>query len=158
MRIGSWAWTAALAVLLHGAAPAPAPQAAPPARVARVSRVEGTVSFHAADAAQWAPATVNLPLTTGSALWTEPGAQAEAGFPGVRLLLDGGSELDVTLLDAHRAEVSVPQGAVYVSIGLLPAGDTLAVETPRGTVALLGGGRYEIGAGDQARPTTVRVV
>lgn len=158
MWAGGWVRTVGVAVLLHGAVPAYAQQVEPPARVARVSRVEGTVSFHAADAAQWAPAAVNLPLTTGSALWTEPGAQAEAEFPGARLVMDGGSELDITRLDAHRAVVTVPQGTVYVAVRLLPAGDTLAVETPRGTVALLGIGRYEIVAGDQVRPTAVTVV
>ena len=151
---------AGLVVLLCAGLPSPgqAQRAEQPTRVARVSRIEGIVSFHPVGAVQWTQATLNLPVTTGTALWTEPGAQAEIGFPGTRLALDGASELDMEALDAHRATAWVPQGAVYVAVRLLPAGDTLTVQTPRGTVALLGIGRYEVVAGDAARPTTVTVV
>lgn len=162
MRISGRGWIAALALLLRALAPAYAqpvtPPTAPPSRVARVSLIQGVVSFHPAGAAQWTLATINLPVIAGTALWTQPGAQAEVSLPDIRLVLDGGTELDTTALEAHRAVVSVPQGTTYIAVRLLPAGDALTVQTPRGTVALLGVGRYEVAAGDQVRPTTVTVV
>ena len=130
----------------------------PPARVGRIARVSGTVSYHLAGAERWEPATVNLPITTGAAIWTEPGARAELSVPGLRLALDAGSELDTTRLDTQALAATIPQGALYLGLRVLPQGDTVSVETPRGTVAFRTQGQYEVVAGDTTHPTTITVV
>ena len=48
----------------------------PPARVGRLSYINGTVSFHTLDADEWEAAVVNYPVTEGLSFWTEPGSRA----------------------------------------------------------------------------------
>ena len=43
----------------------------PPGRVARLSYMEGAVSFEPAGESDWSQASLNYPLTTGDRLWTE---------------------------------------------------------------------------------------
>src|SRR5882762_980743 len=50
---------------------------APVARVARLSFVEGDVSFLRAGVTEWAPAVENLPLLAGDQIYSGPGARAE---------------------------------------------------------------------------------
>jgi hypothetical protein len=133
-------------------------QVNPPGRVGRLARYTGTVSFHTADETQWSPATLNYPITTGNALWTEPGATAFVGVSGNRLALDGSTELDVTMLDDHAFIGTEPQGEIYIDLQQVPNGDTYTFETPRGAVQIAAAGRYEVIAGDTDHPTSVTVV
>src|ERR1700748_1982949 len=43
----------------------------PPARVGRLSQVNGTVSFHTQDETEWNAASLNYPVTAGNAFWTD---------------------------------------------------------------------------------------
>ncbi|MBB6251770.1 DUF6600 domain-containing protein [Nitrospirillum iridis] len=130
----------------------------PPARVGRLARVRGTVSFHTADATQWDTAIPNYPLTSGNALWTEPGASATVEVSATRLVMDGATELDIDTLDDRTLDANVAQGRVYVRIrGLLPE-ESYSLRTPRGMVTLNAPGRYEIVAGDRDTPTRVTVL
>jgi len=128
----------------------------PPGRVGRISRINGTVSFHTADEDQWGPATLNYPLTTGNALWTEPGSHAELQLGSTnRLVMDGKSELNIATLDDSAFEASLPQGSAYLNLQDVAPGDHYTIRTPRGLVQLTQPGRYAITAGDDDTPTTV---
>lgn len=128
----------------------------PPARAGRISKIDGTVSFHTADEDQWGPATLNYPLTNGNALWTEPGARAELQLGSAnRLVMDGKSELNVTTLDDSVFEASLPQGSAYLNLQDIAPGESYTIRTPRGIVQLNQPGRYTITAGDDDTPTTV---
>jgi hypothetical protein len=133
-------------------------QVSPPSRVGRLARYTGTVSFHTADETQWSPAILNYPITTGNALWTEPGATAFTDVSGNNLALDGATELDIATLDDHSFVGSEPQGELYLDLQQVPNGDTYTLQTPRGAVQIAATGRYEIIAGDTTHPTTVTVV
>ena len=130
----------------------------PPARVGRVAQLSGTVSFHLAGADQWEPAALNLPVTTGNAFWTEPGARAEVDATGVRFGMDQSTELDVTELDNQTFTAALPQGTACVHVPMQPPGTTTSVQTPRSQVTFTQPGRYEVAAGDAQRPTIVTVV
>jgi len=131
----------------------------PPARVGRLARMDGTVSFHTADADHWSPATLNYPVTSGNALWTEPGARAELQVGNAnRVVMDGGTELDVATLDDRALAVSVPQGTVYLHIQDVAAGNSYAVQTPRGRLEITAPGRYLLAAGDDDHPTAATVI
>jgi hypothetical protein len=164
-----WRVTAAataMSMTLGGFAPAiaaPPPIAvsnsiSPPGRVGRLAHFSGTVSFHTADQTSWSPATLNYPITTGNALWTEPSADALVEVSGNRLAMDGATEFDIATLDDHALIGSTPQGELYLSLRSVPNGDTYTIQTPRGAVQIAAVGRYEIVAGDTDHPTTVTVV
>ncbi len=137
---------------------APAPSYDPPARVGRLARISGTVSFRTLDQDHWEPASLNYPITSGNALWTEPGATARVEVAGSRLVLDQQTELDIDTIDDHAIALTERQGATYLRLGDMPAGDSVVVRTPRGTVTITSPGQYEIVAGDIDDPTIVTVI
>src|SRR5215472_605478 len=49
----------------------------PPARVARLAQIGGTVSFSPAGEQDWDIAQANRPVTTGDRLWADAGSHAE---------------------------------------------------------------------------------
>jgi hypothetical protein len=139
-------------------AAAPASQPQPPAVVGRIAIIQGTVSFRTADEQQWQPATLNYPLTSGDALWTEPQALAEIQVAASAVWLNGGTELDVNALDDHSMATTEPQGELFLHLRNRAQGQSYRVTTPRGVVTLNQDGRYDIVAGDTEHPTTVSVV
>jgi len=116
------------------------------------------VSFHTADQEQWATAVPNMPVTSGDAIWTEPGARASLDVGPNRLTLDAGAELTLTTLEDRALQATQPQGSTYLHLTLVPPGDTYAVQTPRALVGIAGPGRYEVTAGDANQPTLISVV
>ncbi len=129
----------------------------PPGRVGRLARLSGTVSFHTADQQQWDAATLNYPVTGGSAVWTEPGSRAAVQIGYNSLELDSETELDVMQLDDTVFAATLAQGSVYVILRNVEQGEVYVVDTPRGRVTLDRPGRYEIVGGDERRPTRVIV-
>src|SRR5712675_531569 len=67
--------------------PASAHDYDPPGRVARLSYLQGSVSFQPAGESDWGSAIVNRPITTGDRLWADDGSRAEMqlGSATVRL-------------------------------------------------------------------------
>ena len=130
----------------------------PPVRVGRLSRLDGTVSFHTADADHWDPASLNYPVTSGDAFWTEPNAVAQIEVGATHIALDQQTEFDIDTLDDTQLAATEAQGALYLHVGYVAQGDTYTLRTPRGTVTIAALGRYEIAAGDSDRPTTVTVI
>src|SRR6476660_9293726 len=84
---------------------------APVARVARLSFVEGDVSFLRAGVTEWAPAVENLPLLAGDQLYAGTGARAEVQL-GRRnyIRLSEGTELTITELSASAAQFEITEG------------------------------------------------
>lgn len=118
----------------------------PPSRVGRLSFMDGTVSFHAADQDQWSPATLNFPVTTGDSFWTQPNARAEIEIGAAEVRLDQSSEVDVVRLDDSGTQIQVAQGNVNIAFATQPEVG-FQVLTPRGKVIFTQPGRYHIDAG-----------
>ncbi|MEI7713835.1 MAG: DUF6600 domain-containing protein, partial [Rhodospirillales bacterium] len=129
----------------------------PPTRVGRLARATGTVSYHTAGDTQWAPASANFPIASGSAFWTEPNARAELELSSSRIGLEGGTEIDIVSLDANGLRATLPQGKLTLRPRDLADGEIWSIQTPRGTVAIASTGRIAIVAGDTASPTVVSV-
>ncbi len=129
----------------------------PPARVGRVARIGGTVSFHTADADHWEPATLNEPVTSGNAFWTQPGASSDLEIGSARIVLDQTSEFTVDQLDDQNFVATASQGRMYLRLRNIAPGETNTIRTPRGTVVIGAPGQYEIVVGDTETPTLVTV-
>ncbi len=130
----------------------------PPARVGRLARTTGSVSYHAAGDTQWTPATMNFPVASGSSFWTEPNAQAEIELSASRVGLAGGTEIDIGALDANGLRATLTQGQILLRPRDLAAGETWSVQTPRGTVTTAHPGRIAVSAGDTGSPSIVSVL
>ena len=130
----------------------------PPGRVGRLARITGTVSFHTADQTDWEPATLNYPVTSGNAFWTEPASGADLGIGSSLVALNEGTEFDLDTLDDHTLAATLPQGAAYLRLRVVAAGEQYQITTPRGVVTIAQPGQYEVVAGDTNNPTLVNVV
>ena len=64
-------------IALSGLAFSQGPDDDPPSRAARLSFLNGSVTFQPGGVEDWVPATLNRPLTTGDRLFTENNARAE---------------------------------------------------------------------------------
>jgi FecR protein len=130
----------------------------PPARVGRVARIGGTVSFHNQGDTDWTAASVNYPVSSGNAFWTEPSADAQLEIGDSRIALSGGTELDVSALDDTGLQAVAEQGEVYLHVRALAPNEVWTVQTPRAQVRLNGPGRYDIVVGSTDQPTLVTVL
>ena len=115
-------------------------QADPPGRVGRIAAITGAVSFHNQADTQWSAASVNYPVSSGNAFWTEPSAEAQLEISDSRIALAGGSEFDVYTLDASGLQGIAMQGETYVHLRDLAPNEAWSVQTPRGLVHLGGDG------------------
>ena len=142
------------------AQPAPGPEQAsdPPARVGRLARTVGTVSFHPPGADHWDAAVLNYPVSAGDAFWTEPQSQAVVEVSGTRIVMAPSTEFDVDALDQQTLSATEPQGELCLLVRTLADQETAVIRTPRGVVTIGAPGRYGIVAGDTDHPTTVTVL
>ena len=93
----------------------------PPARVARLSYVEGAVSLEPAGIEEWTAAERNRPLTTGDRLWTDQGSVAELDLGDAVLRLGGMTGFAFLSLDDRLAQIDCDllsaSGAQFPKIG-----------------------------------------
>ena len=152
-------WTAPA---LAQRAPGPPIRAAtavdPPERVGRLAAITGTVSFHTTDQENWSPATLNYPLTTGDALWTEPEARASVEVGGSLVALDGGTDFQIDELTPTSLAATLAQGQIYVNLQHMAAGDSVVIRTSRAVARIDKPGRYVIAAGNADSPTIMGAV
>jgi hypothetical protein len=133
-------------------------QGDPPARVGRIASITGAVSFHNQGDTQWSTASVNYPVSTGNAFWTEPSAETQIEVSDCRIALAGGTEFDIYSLDASGLQGVAVQGETYFHLLDLAPNEQWSVQTPRGLVHLAGAGRYEIIVGTTDQPTLITAV
>ena len=84
----------------------------PPARVGRLSLIDGEVTFHDTATRESSPATLNWPVTSGAALATAPGAHAEVRIGSTAVRLDGATALEFTQVDNQAIRLRLEYGAV----------------------------------------------
>ena len=138
---------AAVFALASGAALAQAGD--PPTRVGRISYLEGTVSYHAADQGDWSPATLNYPVVTNQSYWTEPRSLLELQVGPAEFRLDEGTALDILLLDDGGARLRLDQGVINIHLRSMGQG-WVQVVTPAGYIDLVEPGSYDIDVGHPA--------
>jgi DNA segregation ATPase FtsK/SpoIIIE-like protein len=119
-----------LLVLLFSGALAMA-QADPPARVANLSRIEGSVVFAPAGETEWVNAELNRPITHGDRVWTDPGARAELHLGSSALHLDSQTFVDLTNVDSLAFQASLNEGTVNARVRDLQPGENFELDTPQ---------------------------
>ncbi len=129
----------------------------PPARVGRISLIEGDVTFQDTATHESAPAALNWPVTGGGALATAPGARAEVRIGSTAIRLDESTALEFVRLDDETIRLRLGHGAVVVRVRSREAADGFVLETPDVRVGLSDAGRYRFEAGRAPDLSTVTV-
>ena len=137
-------------------------QGDPPADVARIAAISGSVSSHQPVAQgqqpDWEAASQNYPLAPGSGVWAEPRSHAAVDVAGARVHLDASSALEVTAINPGQVQLSVPQGAAYIHVYPGVSGVHFEIDTPHGAAHIDQPGQYEVVAGDDQSPSSLTVI
>ncbi|MGH7654011.1 MAG: DUF6600 domain-containing protein [Gemmatimonadaceae bacterium] len=129
----------------------------PPSRVARLSSMQGGVSFQAAGSAEWGTATLNSSLTTGDRLVADDGGRAELEVGGVAARFGSSTDVTVTNLTDGLFQLGVPAGTLRLSVYRMNPGDTIEVDTPNGAVTVIEPGNVRIETNSAGTQTLVSV-
>ena len=121
-------------------------QSEAPARVGRVSLVQGPVTISTEDGGQPEAAIVNWPVTTDNRITTERNARTEIRIGSTAVRLDGGSSLEVLELDDDSLQLMLHYGRANVRIRNADLLDGFSIETPQGRVRMREAGRIRVDA------------
>lgn len=149
--------TASLIALVAMAATPLLAQGDPPSRVARLNLESGSVSFRPGSVEEWAPASLNYPLTTGDHLWTDVDSRTEMHVGSTAIRMAPETALAFLNLDDRTVQLSLTQGALNVRLRQLADDEIFEVDTPNVAVTLLRPGDYRIDADSNNGVTTVTV-
>ncbi len=121
-------------------------ETAPVARVARLSFVDGDVSFLRAGVTEWAPAVENLPLLAGDQIYTGRGARAEVQLARDNYIrLSESTELTITDLSDSEAQFEITEGTAIIRIErLATVFRRFEVDTPNIAVVAQQDGLYRV--------------
>jgi hypothetical protein len=116
----------------------------PPGVAARISEMEGNVSFQPGGQGDWGPATLNYTMTTGDRIYTDQGANAELEVGPYTVRMGGNTDLTMANLTDQLMQLGVAQGTVRVGVYDLAQGDAVEIDTPNGAVNALQDGSYRV--------------
>ena len=134
----------------------PQPSAAdPPSRAARLSYLEGSVSFRPAGSDVWTRAVLNRPVTTGDELWADSGGRAELdlGFAAIRLADE--THFGILELSDHAFQAKLTQGTARFTVWRLENGDAFEIDTPNVSVSPSLAGEFRVEVSLKTRTTDV---
>ncbi len=129
----------------------------PPARVARLNYLTGSVSFQPAGVEDWTPATINYPMTTGDRLWVDTQSRAEMHIRSTAIHADASTASSFLNLDDRTVQIQLTQGSLYLRIRYMADDDVYEVDTPNGAISLLRPGTYRIDVDPDRQTSTVTV-
>jgi hypothetical protein len=129
----------------------------PPARVARIGFLSGSVSFQPSGDTAWSAATLNYPVTTGDRVYADRGARAELQVGPVTVRASDLADLTVIDLTDQFVQLGLTQGTIRISVYQLAPGDSVELDTPYGAMMLLASGEYRFDAPPDGGSITVTV-
>jgi hypothetical protein len=129
----------------------------PPARVARMSYAQGSVSFQPGGEGDWVEAVPNRPLTTGDNLWTDRNARAELHVGSNAIRLDSETSLTFLQLDDRTLQLRLAQGSTLVRVRHLDDEDIVEIDTPNLAFTVQRTGEYRVDVQPDGQTTIVDV-
>ncbi len=129
----------------------------PPNRVARLSYMEGAVSFEPSGENDWSQATLNYPLTTGDRLWTDNGARAELETGNVAMRMSQQTDLTTTNLSDQLIQLGLAQGSLRVRVYDLRPDHSIEVDTANAAITIYQAGSYRVDTYPDQNMTLVTV-
>src|SRR6201994_4679633 len=127
----------------------------PPSRVARISFLDGTVSFQPGGQGEWGSAAQNRPVTVGDKLWTDQSSRAELQIGAASIHIGSMTALSFLNLDGNVMQVRVPEGAVNFRVRELREGDLYEVDTPNLAFTVRQAGAFRVNVSENGDATTI---
>jgi len=127
----------------------------PPSRVARISFLDGTVSFQPGGQGEWGSAAQNRPVTVGDKLWTDQASRAELQIGAASIHMGSMTALSFLNLDGNVMQVRIPEGAVNFRVRELREGDVYEVDTPNLAFTVKQAGAFRVNVSENGDATTI---
>jgi hypothetical protein len=131
----------------------------PPSRVARLSYLDGSVSFQPGGQGDWGEATRNRPVTIGDKIWADNNSRAELQAGQASIHLSSNTALSFLNLDEQTTQMRLAEGSINFRIRELREGDVYEVDTPNLSFNVTQAGAFRIDVnenGDGIRVTAIR--
>jgi hypothetical protein len=131
----------------------------PPTRVARLSFVDGSVSFQPGGQGDWAQAMRNRPVSIGDKIWADNNSRAEIQAGDASFHLASMTALSFLNMDDQTTQVRLAEGTINFRIRELREGDVYEVDTPNLSFNVTEAGAFRIDVnenGDATRVTAIR--
>jgi hypothetical protein len=145
-------------LLLFIAPKARADEGDPPSRVARISLLDGNVSFQPSGTEDWSAAVRNRPVTIGDKLWTDQDSRAELQAGEASLHLGSMTALSFLNLDENITQMRIAEGAMNFRVRELREGDLYEVDTPNVAFTVKEAGVFRIDVNENGDGTRITVI
>jgi hypothetical protein len=129
----------------------------PPARVARLGYMEGSVSFQPAGENEWVQAVSNRPMTTGDKLWADKDSRAEVQLGSSMINLAANTGFSFLNLDDRTTQMEVTAGAINVRVWSMNRDSVYEIDTPNQAFTISEPGRYRIETSENGDYTAVTI-
>ena len=130
----------------------------PPSRVARLSYLDGSVSFQAGGSGDWGNAAKNRPVTIGDKIWVDKDGRAELQAGQASIHLGAMTALSFLNLDQNITQMRLAEGSINFRVRELREGDTYEVDTPNVAFTVREAGAFRIDVNESGDGTIVTVI
>jgi hypothetical protein len=130
----------------------------PPSRVARLSYLDGSVSFQAGGSGDWGNAAKNRPVTIGDKIWVDKDSRAELQAGQASIHLGAMTALSFLNLDQNITQMRLAEGSINFRVRELRDGDTYEVDTPNVAFTVRQAGAFRIDVNENGDGTLVTVI
>src|SRR6266404_5334718 len=130
----------------------------PPTRVARLSFVDGSVSFQPGGQGDWAQAMRNRPVTIGDKIWADNNARAEIQAGQASIHLSSTTALSFLNMDDQITQMRLAEGTINVRVRELREGDVYEIDTPNLTFNVTEAGAFRIDVDENGDSTGVTAI
>jgi len=130
----------------------------PPSRVARLSYLDGSVSFQAGGSGDWGNAAKNRPVTIGDKIWVDKDSRAELQAGQASIHLGAMTALSFLNLDQNITQMRLAEGSINFRVRELREGDTYEVDTPNVAFTVREAGAFRIDVNENGDGTLVTVI
>ena len=129
----------------------------PPARVARLSHTDGSVSFDPAGTDDWVAAIINRPITTGDKLWVDKNSRAELQLGSASIRVGSNTGFSFLDLGDNVAQLQLTAGTLRIRVRRLQREETFEIDTPNLAFSIYRPGIYRINVNEAGDATFVEV-
>jgi hypothetical protein len=129
----------------------------PPGSVARLSYLQGSISFQPAGTSDWVMAAINRPITSGDKLWVDAGSRAEVQIGSAAVRLSSNTGFSFLNLDDDTVQIQLSAGDLNVTVRHLDRDEVFEVDTPNQAFSILQPGHYSLYSSDDGNTTVVTV-
>src|SRR6266481_465943 len=144
--------------LLFVAPKARADEGDPPSRVARISFLDGNVSFQPSGAEDCAASAKNRPVTVGDNGWTDQDSRSGLQAGGGTLQVGSKTALYFLNLAENILQTRVAEGAINFRVREMREGDLYEVDTPNLAFTVKEAGAFRVDVNENGDGTRVTVL